>query len=172
MNRVFLFTRIEIFIFGRMTTLFKKLNFKNQEEIAVLHHPDSFQEEIDMMSSETRISFSVKQDDSLSFLLAFVQTEKGLDSVATQVKSKLSGDAILWIAYPKKTSRKYTCEFDRDSGWVQFGAMGLEPVRMVAIDEDWSALRFRKVEYIKNITRRESFAITKEAKARTTQKNK
>jgi len=33
-------------------------------------------------------------------------------------------------------------------------------------------LRFRKVEFIKTITRRESFAITKEAKKRTTQKGK
>jgi hypothetical protein len=41
---------------------------------------------------------------------------------------------------------------------------------MVAIDEDWSALRFRKVEFIKTITRRESYALTTEAKKRTTQK--
>jgi hypothetical protein len=43
---------------------------------------------------------------------------------------------------------------------------------MVAIDEDWSALRFRKVGYIKTITRRESFAMSKVAKERTTQKGK
>jgi hypothetical protein len=43
---------------------------------------------------------------------------------------------------------------------------------MVAIDEDWSALRFRKVAFVKTITRRESYALTKEAKARTTQKGK
>ncbi len=38
------------------------------------------------------------------------------------------------------------------------GAAGFEPVRMVAIDEDWSALRFRRVEHIKKMTR--SFAMT------------
>jgi hypothetical protein len=36
--------------------------------------------------------------------------------------------------------------------------------------EDWSALRFRKAEFIKTIARRESFALTPDAKARTTQK--
>jgi hypothetical protein len=41
---------------------------------------------------------------------------------------------------------------------------------MVAIDEDWSALRFRDVAFVKKITRRESFALTEEAKNRTTQK--
>ena len=36
-----------------------------------------------------------------------------------------------------------------DSGWPVLGAAGFEPVRMVAIDADWSALRFRRVEHIK-----------------------
>jgi len=39
---------------------------------------------------------------------------------------------------------------------------------VVAIDKDWSVLRFRKVEFIKKITRRSSMALTKEAKKRTT----
>jgi len=42
------------------------------------------------------------------------------------------------------------------------GKSGFEPVRMVAIDEDWSALRFRKPENIKKMTR--SFAMTAEGK--------
>jgi hypothetical protein len=37
---------------------------------------------------------------------------------------------------------------------------------MVAIDADWSALRFRRVENIKTLTRRESMAISKAGKAR------
>jgi hypothetical protein len=35
-------------------------------------------------------------------------------------------------------------------------------VRQVAIDEDWSALRFRRVAHIKKMTR--SFAMTSEGK--------
>mgnify|MGYP005835701873 CR=1 FL=1 len=44
----------------------------------------------------------------------------------------------------------------------------MEPVRQVAIDEDWSALRFRRVEYIKTMTR--SFAMTLEGKAKAAKK--
>ena len=47
---------------------------------------------------------------------------------------------------------------------VAVGAHGFEPVRMVAIDEDWSALRFRRVEHIKTMTR--SFALTEAGKAK------
>jgi hypothetical protein len=58
------------------------------------------------------------------------------------------------VAYPKGTSKKYKCEFNRDTGWSALGEFGLEGVRQVAIDEDWSALRFRKVDYIKSMQRK------------------
>lgn len=47
------------------------------------------------------------------------------------------------------TSRRYTCEFNRDTGWAALHKAGFDTVRQVAIDEDWSALRFRRIEYIK-----------------------
>ena len=76
------------------------------------------------------------------------------------------GDAIVWIAYPKKTSKQYRCEFNRDSGWTLMGEAGFEPVRQVAIDEDWSALRFRRVENIPSLKRSKAIAISKEGKRR------
>ncbi|HEX3836066.1 MAG TPA: hypothetical protein VHW25_03810 [Steroidobacteraceae bacterium] len=66
----------------------------------------------------------------------------------------MHGDAILWMVYPKGTSKKYHCEFNRDCGWPILAAAGFEPVRMVAIDADWSALRFRRVQFIKTTTRK------------------
>jgi hypothetical protein len=36
-----------------------------------------------------------------------------------------------------------------------------DQIRMVAIDEDWSALRFRRVEFIKTINRPEEMRLTK-----------
>ena len=57
---------------------------------------------------------------------------------------------MIWFAYPKGTSRRYTCEFNRDTGWNVIRGSGFESVRQVAIDEDWSALRFRRREYVKS----------------------
>jgi len=69
------------------------------------------------------------------------------------INKKLKGDGIVWFAYPKKTSKKYKVEIHRDYGWELVRKLGFESVRAVAIDEDWSALRFRKVEYIKTMSR-------------------
>jgi hypothetical protein len=45
------------------------------------------------------------------------------------------------------------------------GKAGFEPVRMVAIDEDWSALRFRRVEFIKTMNRPEEVRLTRKKKS-------
>jgi len=38
--------------------------------------------------------------------------------------------------------------FNRDTGWDVMRSAGFDTVRQVAIDEDWSALRFRRQEHI------------------------
>ncbi len=155
-----------------MTPLFKKLNFKNQKSIVAINHPESFEAELKQMSKLAEIIYDVKKVKTIEFVICFATKQTELDAQLKQYKNKLALDAIVWMCYPKGTSKKYTCDFNRDTGWENLGKAGLEPVRAVAIDEDWSALRFRKVEFIKTITRRESFALTKEAKKRTTQKGK
>jgi hypothetical protein len=70
------------------------------------------------------------------------------------------GDAALWMVYPKGSSKRYRCEFNRDTGWAALGEAGYEPVRMVAVDEDWSALRFRKAEFIRAMKRNPEGAIS------------
>ncbi len=153
-----------------MTPLFKKLNFKGQESILIIDSPASFENELELMKNETTIFKSSQDIETIDFVIGFAQTQKQVDDFVMQLKSKLISDAVVWLAYPKMTSKKLKCEFNRDSGWAKFGENNFEPVRQVAIDEDWSALRFRKVAFIKTITRRESYALTQDAKARTTQK--
>ena len=147
-----------------MTPLFKKMNLKDQREIAVWNAPASFDAELDAL---TGVAVHRKIPKSLSFAVAFVTKQKELDAVSAQLTTAAQGDAILWFAYPKGTSKTYTCDFNRDTGWGVLGAAGWEPVRMVAIDADWSALRFRRVERIKSMTRRSAMAISPAGKART-----
>ena len=68
------------------------------------------------------------------------------------------------MAYPKGSSKKYQSQINRDHGWDALGHAGFEPVRLVAIDEDWSALRFRRLEFIKNMARAEEHRLTSRAK--------
>jgi hypothetical protein len=150
-----------------MTPLFKKLNFKNHKAILVLNCPASFVSEKEVMASETIFYINESEIDSIDFLMVFVTKLQEIETAITTLFPKISGDAIVWFCYPKGTSKKYKCEFNRDNGWAVLGSFGFEPVRMVAVDEDWSALRFRKTTYIKTLTRSSSFAISADGKART-----
>jgi len=82
------------------------------------------------------------------------------------VVKKSVPDAVVWFAYPKSTSKKYTSEISRETGNQALGDAGFEPVRMVAIDEDWTGKRFRRVAFIKNLTRDPGALVSKEGKKR------
>jgi tRNA G10 N-methylase Trm11 len=155
-----------------MTPLFKKLQYKNEHTIVVLNAPASFTAELKPMKEIAKIVTKVSEKTSILFMIAFATKQHEIDAFVEAISTKLDGDAKVWFCYPKGSSKKYICDFNRDTGWASVAKINLEPVRQIAIDEDWSALRFRKVGFIKKITRREEYALTKEAKARTTQKTK
>lgn len=136
-----------------MNPIFKKLNFKGQPEIVVVNAPDSFLPVLDEMTQLTQVKTSVTDASGISFAMAFVTKQQEVDLLTQQFAEKMAGDGLLWMVYPKGSSKRYKCDFNRDTGWETLGKQGFEPVRMVAIDEDWSALRFRRAEYIKTMTR-------------------
>lgn len=152
-----------------MPNIFEKLNLKTAQTIVVIDAPASFEPEIAQLSG-IAVHRTLAKMKTVSFALAFVTTQAELDSLSALLANKAEGDAILWFAYPKKTSKKYQCEFNRDAGWDVLGHAGFEAVRMVAIDADWSALRFRRVEFIKSLKRDVSRAKSAVGKARTTLK--
>jgi hypothetical protein len=128
--------------------LFKKMNLGAHSEIVVLNAPDSFEAELKQLEG-IKILRDPKKPAAIQFGLAFAMTQTQLDRASRILAAASEGDAVLWFAYPKGSSKRYTCEFNRDAGWSVIRDAGFDSVRMVAIDEDWSALRFRRVEYVK-----------------------
>lgn len=145
-----------------MDNVFKKMNFKSSTSVVVINAPLSFNANMDTMKDLTDFCTDFSAIEKTNFIIAFCTKQSEVDAVSIQSAEKLEGDGLLWFAYPKGTSKKFKCDFNRDTGWAVLGEQGFEPVRMVAIDEDWSALRFRRVEFIKTMTR--SFAMTEKGK--------
>ncbi len=131
-----------------MASVFEKLNLKDRQEIVVLHAPPSFEAELARLPVMT-IHRHLESVAETGFLLAFVTKQSEVDALAAKVAQRAKGDAVVWFAYPKGTSKKYKCDFNRDTGWDKLKAAGFDTVRAVAIDEDWTGLRFRRVEFIK-----------------------
>lgn len=142
-----------------MSSIFQKLNLKTQPEIVVINAPDSFAAEIAKLEGVV-VQRDLDAVERVTFALAFVLTQAEVNALARGVAAKTEGDAIVWFAYPKASSKRYKCEFNRDTGWAVLGELGFEGVRQVAIDEDWSALRFRRAEYIRTMRRDPSRAMS------------
>lgn len=130
-----------------MPTVFDKLNLKDQREIVVINAPASFEPELAALEG-VRVLREVRDTKVIPFALAFASTQSEVDRLARSLVKKATGDVILWFAYPKGSSKKYKCAFNRDTGWDILRRLGFDTVRAVAIDEDWSALRFRRLEFI------------------------
>jgi hypothetical protein len=148
-----------------MSSTFEKLNLKNQSQVVVLNAPESFEHELTALHNVT-ILRDLQDLNEIEFSLAFVTKKTEVDTLGKTIAKRAKGDAVVWFAYPKGTSKRYKSELSRDSGWEVLGKLGFECVRSVAIDEDWSAARFRRVAFIRTMNRDKKRAMTKQGKAR------
>ena len=122
------------------------------------------------MAEEAEIITDPEKPETITFCLVFAHERATIKRQIEIVAPRLADDAVVWSCYPKKSSKNYQSDITRNAGWEPLGEWKLEPVRQVAIDADWSALRFRPVDQIKSFTRRKSMALTKEGKKRTDKK--
>jgi hypothetical protein len=137
-----------------MDSIFSKLNYKEGVSIYVINHPETFNAMLDTVPSVIEVRKAIPVEATIGFVIGFITQKSDLEMFVRKIVPLLQGDAILWLAYPKGTSKKYKCDFNRDTSWQVFTVFNVLPVRQVSIDDDWSALRFRKAEYIKTLTRK------------------
>jgi hypothetical protein len=77
-------------------------------------------------------------------VLLFVPDRASLDAKLPGVLKTMTAAAILWVAYPKLSS-KLAADLSRDSIHALAPEHGLNTVSQIAIDDDWSALRLKRV---------------------------
>jgi hypothetical protein len=77
-------------------------------------------------------------------VLLFAANRAALNAVFATILPTLRAGAIIWIAYPKLTS-KLAGDLNRDIIHAISPAHGLDAVAQIAIDIDWSAMRFKRI---------------------------
>jgi hypothetical protein len=152
-------------ILAAMTGLSKKLQIPPDVTLTVLHAPDELSTLLDALATEIPLRRRRAKDEAA--LLVFVRSCAEIAGHAAEIAATLEGDALFWCAYPKKSSKRYASDVGRDDSWEPLGALGFEGVRQVAIDADWSALRFRRAEHIRTLKRDPKRAMSAEGKRRT-----
>ena len=145
-----------------MNAILKKLQIKSGAKVLFSNLP----EDLEWMRNELSSLEAIESTDSSDFSVAigFGTISNAIDSFFHSINETVQNDEIVWFCYPKKTSKKYTSTINRDSGWEVICDLDFEPVMQVAVDEDWSALRFRKIAFIKNFTRNANMIISEKTK--------
>ncbi len=147
-----------------MNAIVKKLQVKSGAKVFFSNLPEDLQwmkEELGAIGADVTTNSS-----DFTVAIAFGTDSDAINSFFHSIDATVQNDEIVWFCYPKKTSKRYRSAINRDSGWDGISDLTFEPVMQVAIDEDWSALRFRKIEFIKKFTRDESMVISSKAKER------
>ena len=137
-----------------MRSLLEKLNYKEQERIALINAGEDF---CNLLRNELKtviIDSEIDPRYPYDFIIIFVKTVADVESLSPIALHNLLADGTLWFCYPKKTSKKYRSDIDRDHGWESLNSSGLHGISVVSIDNDWSALRFRNAKYIKSYNKR------------------
>ncbi|HUU99684.1 MAG TPA: hypothetical protein VMW32_01860 [Bacteroidales bacterium] len=137
-----------------MKNLLDKLNYKRQTRIAVINTEETSELIKSPELKDIRIDTEIDQRYPYEFMIFFVRSVSDVKKFTPNALHNLSVDGILWFCYPKKSSKKYRSDIDRDHGWKALNDSGFYGIRMVAIDDDWSAMRLRNIKYIKSISGR------------------
>ncbi len=122
------------------TSLAKKLGIKPGQTMLVLNAPEGYVTALTSLLGQATIY--TQADGTYDFVQAFVRDKVELYRYAPVAMQALKGGGLLWFTYPKKTSALKS-DLSRDVLWQELSGTGMSPVTMIAIDETWSALRFR-----------------------------
>jgi hypothetical protein len=137
-----------------MQNLLDKLNYKDQRRIAILNSEENFFNIISKLLKDVIIDKAIDPRCPYELILIFVKTVSEVEFFAPVALHNLIADGILWFCYHKKSSGKYNVELDREHGWEVLNRSGFYGIRMVSVDDEWSAFRFRNIKYIKSTSKR------------------
>jgi hypothetical protein len=79
--------------------------------------------------------------DAAPALVALVRNRAALTALRARIVQSASNDALTWVAYPK--AGQLGTDLSRDTLAEALAELGVHPVRQIAVDDVWSALRFR-----------------------------
>ncbi|MCW3093470.1 MAG: hypothetical protein JWP81_4539 [Ferruginibacter sp.] len=128
-------------------SLLEKLQLKDERNLLIQGLPSTVEKQFVKISFAKNVTPLLKVR-KIDFALVFAISHKQLKDILRDVVPALHEDAKLWVAYPKVSS-KIVSDLTRDCNWECIAQHGFESIRLIALDNIWSAMRFKKAEKIR-----------------------
>ena len=122
------------------TPLVKKLGIKPGYVVLIKHEPDAYWDWISPLPEDLLVVPKSKKE-GVDFIHIFVKQRKVFEKDFLALKGQLKKSGMLWVSWPKKSSKVPT---DLDEGIIRdYGLRhGLVDVKVCAVDDIWSGLKF------------------------------
>lgn len=124
-----------------MKEVIKKLKFKS--EGIIINAPNTIEREFMKLGFSNSFDKKVKSTNTIIFVNS---TKEFLNFLNKQLKN-IEKDSVLWFSYPKGTSG-IKADINRDILRNTALDFGLKTVTAVSIDDTWSCLRLRPIEFV------------------------
>lgn len=117
------------------SALAKKMKLKSNRKAAVINAPENY---VDALKHDTALSPTLR--GKFDWIQIFVRTKAELAALAPKAAKALRPESMLWISFPKGTSKLQT-DLTRDKGWDS--VRDLKWTNLISVDETWSAFSLR-----------------------------
>jgi len=120
--------------------LAKKLKLKPGQRAVFIGAPEGYLKTLNPLPAG--VSVADRLSGQCDWIQLFVKTQAEVDKLAPRAAKALKPEGLLWIAFPKGTSKIQT-DLTRDKGWDALRALDLKWVVLVSVDDTWSAFALR-----------------------------
>ena len=117
--------------------LAKKMKLKSGLKAAIINAPENY---VDTLRHDTALSPTL--NGKFDWIQIFVRNRTEVDDLAPKAAKALKPESILWISFPKGTSKIQT-DLTRDKGWESLQKLDLKWVNLVSVNDTWSAFALR-----------------------------
>lgn len=116
--------------------LAKKMKLLPNASAAILNAPQGY---LDLLSAE-HPNFDTSLNGQYEWVQIFVKNQAELEQIILLVKTALKPAGLLWISFPKGSSKIQT-DLTRDKGWNS--VQDMKWINLISVNETWSAFSLR-----------------------------
>jgi hypothetical protein len=121
-------------------SLAEKMKLKGGMQAVVVNPPSGY---LDQLSAPRDAKISARLDSGpFDWVQVFVKSKAELDSLAPILGKALKPVSMLWITFPKGSSKIQT-DLTRDKGWESLQALDLKWINLISVNGTWSAFSLR-----------------------------
>ena len=122
------------------SALARKMKLKPGQRAALVNAPEGYLKELSPLPAGVKVAERLQGE--FDWVQIFVKDKAELDKLIPKVVRALKPDSLLWISYPKGTSKIQT-DLTRDKGWDSLQKANLKWVTLISVNETWSAFALR-----------------------------